>query len=172
MKKYLKTEWTALVTSVAKCALRKRLEKLDSKRESLLHQLANSRNRDSLHEKDSSNSSVCQSSIELLNALRETEKSLIELRSLPEIPSKWLTDALISAAVCGKKRNGTVSKLDKNVAWERRIFHRYHGPKFVREYTVQTWLNILSTAEEVLTRSDWTEISNLAVSLLSFLLWD
>ncbi|KAF6779994.1 hypothetical protein AHF37_00554 [Paragonimus kellicotti] len=161
IKRYLKPELRALIAKVAQCALERRIETLETKRESLLSKLLMAQRSQKIDgdkgEKISSTNAATHNDI--LSVLKETENKLLELRGMPSSPSKWLTSALASISVNVKSTLSRNSE-DRKHLWEKRIFKRYCGPKFIREYSVQAWLDVLADAQKLLTGADWADISN------------
>ncbi|KAF7233636.1 hypothetical protein EG68_05652 [Paragonimus skrjabini miyazakii] len=161
IKRYLKPELRALIAKVAQCALERRIETLETKRESLLSKLLMAQRPPKMddHEDEKISTNAANHS-DILSVLKETENKLLELRGMPSSPSKWLTSALASISVNVKRRTVSRNSDDRKHLWQKRVFKRYCGPKFIREYSVQAWLNILSDAQKLLTGLDWAEISN------------
>ncbi|KAF8566983.1 hypothetical protein P879_04689, partial [Paragonimus westermani] len=158
----LKPELSALIAKVAQCALERRIEALETKRESLLSKLLMAQMSPKIddHKDEEISSTHAATHNDILPVLKETENKLLELRGMPPSPSKWLTSALASISIKVKRCTLSKNSGDRKDLWEKRIFKRYCGPKFIREYSVQAWLNILSDAQKLLTGADWADISN------------
>ncbi|KAG5449287.1 Myb-like protein L [Clonorchis sinensis] len=160
LKSMLKSEWMSLIKSVGRCALEKKIEKLDSKREALLSKLsalsispAVAIDESEIIQKRKSITS------EILHDLRETENLLLQFRSMHEAPSTWLTSAMADAALSRGSVNRRTDLTRCKSMWEKRIYRRYHGAKFKREYTAKTWVSLLAEAEQHLTAAEWSEVS-------------
>ncbi|KAA3680175.1 uncharacterized protein DEA37_0014323 [Paragonimus westermani] len=162
IKRYLKPELSALIAKVAQCALERRIETLETKRESLLSKLLMAQITPKIddHKDEKISSTYATTHNDILPVLKETENKLLELRGMPPSPSKWLTSALASISIKVKRCTLPRNSGDRKHLWEKRIFKRYCGPKFIREYSVQAWLDILSDAQKLLTGADWADISN------------
>ncbi|OON18066.1 Myb-like DNA-binding domain protein [Opisthorchis viverrini] len=160
LKNLLKSEWMSLIKSVGRCALEKKIEKLDSKREALLSKLSAL---SISHAVATDESEVIQKrksiTSEVLNDLRETENLLLQFRSMHEAPSQWLTSAMADAALSRGSASRRTDLTRCKSMWEKRIYRRYHGAKFKREYTAQTWVSLLAEAEQHLTAAEWSEVS-------------
>ncbi|KAK4474022.1 hypothetical protein MN116_003336 [Schistosoma mekongi] len=156
-KRWLKKELISLVKAVSTCVRSRQIQILEDKRDLLLSKVSKTcrkKSKSKTSHIDASVSSV-ESSHSLLAKLEDCESKLFQTHLMSSAPPKWLVSALASMAL--RDSSGCLS-LD--------IFKKDYGHKLRNEnsynQSAKNWYELLSSADSIISSSDWTEISNLA----------
>ncbi|TNN11811.1 Myb-like protein isoform 2 [Schistosoma japonicum] len=156
-KRWLKKELISLIKAVSTCVRSRQIQILENKRDILLSKVSKTCRRKSKSKTshvDTSVSSV-ESSHSLLAKLEDCESKLFQTHLMSSAPPKWLVSALASTALS-----------DSNGCLSVDIFKKDYGHKLRNEnsysQSAKSWYELLSSADNIISSSDWTEISNLA----------
>ncbi|CAH8456889.1 unnamed protein product [Schistosoma bovis] len=154
-KKWLKKELISLVKSVSTCVRNRRIQILEDRRDLLLKKVSKTCKKQPSSKTCLSNSvSSVESSQSLLEELQDCESKLYQTHLMSSTPPKWLISTLANMAF-----NDSGGYASQDVFWKN------HGHKFSNKssysQSVRNWYELLSSADSIISLSDWTEISNL-----------
>lgn len=154
----LKKELISLVKSVSTCVRNRRIQILEDRRDLLLKKVSKTCKKQPSSKTCLNNSvSSVESSQSLLAELQDCESKLYQTHLMSSTPPKWLISTLANMAF-----NDSGGYASQDVFWKN------HGHKFSNKssysQSVRNWYELLSSADSIISLSDWTEISNLEVS--------
>ncbi|CAH8292692.1 unnamed protein product, partial [Schistosoma turkestanicum] len=155
-KKWLKKQLISLIKAVSTCVRNRQIQILEDKRNLLLNKVSKTCQKQPSSKTSHLNNSVSsvKSSHSLLSELQDCESELYQIHLLSSTPPKWL----ISTLAC-------MAFNDSGGCIPQDIFKKNYGHKLSNEssynQSARIWYELLSSADSIISPSDWTEIANL-----------
>uniref|UniRef100_A0A5K4F4K7 Myb-like DNA-binding domain protein n=1 Tax=Schistosoma mansoni TaxID=6183 RepID=A0A5K4F4K7_SCHMA len=154
-KKWLKKELISLIKSVSKCVRNRQIQILEDRRELLLKKVSKTCKEQPSSEACLSDSLSCvESRQSLLAELQDCESKLYQTHLMSSTPPKRLISTLASMA-----SNDSGEYVSEDVFWKN-YGHKLNS-KSSYSQSVRNWYELLSSADSIISLTDWTEISNL-----------
>ncbi|CAH8457249.1 unnamed protein product [Heterobilharzia americana] len=155
-KRWLKKELIFLIEAVATCVRNRQIQILEDKRDLLLSKISKTYKRQSGSERTCKQDSISsmESSHSLLSELQECESKLYQIHLMPKKPPKWLVSAIANMGF-KESEESTFQDIFKNNG-----VHKLRSDSSCRQ-SAQNWYELLSSADSIISPTNWIEISNI-----------